>query len=149
MTDKLGLQDCTRVRDLEVFVECDPSHQIFHGFRVSIDFFTDFSSNLLAMIVQRLPSLDRVTFNRHGPSVQRDSELMSRLQEAVLKGEKRIAWAQGKWADDEEDDRKTQSGIIMLLPVYIRSLTSVAVGRVLRSDLMCMREAIRSLAIEG
>lgn len=108
VTHKLGLQDCTRVKNLEVFVECDPSHQIFHGFRVSIDFFTDFSSSLLEQIVKGLPPLEQVTFSRHGPSVQRDSELMSRLQEAVLKGQKRIAWAKGKWVDDEEEDKKTQ-----------------------------------------
>ena len=148
VTDKLGLQDCTRVRNLEVFVECDPSHQIFHGFRVSIDFFTDFSSNLLETVVKGLPYLEWVTFNRHGPSVRRDSELMSRLQEAVLKGQKRIAWARGKWLDDEEDDRKTQSGCDMFPNMCAPSLTSATVGRVLRSDLLCMREAIRSLAIE-
>ena len=148
VTDKLGLQDCTRVRSLEVFVECDPSHQIFHGFRVSIDFFTDFSSNLLESIVKRLPYLEWVTFNRHGPSVRRDSELMSRLQEAVLKGQKRIAWAKGKWAEDEEDDEKTQSECNISSNMCATSLTSATVGRVLRSDLLCMREAIRSLAIE-
>ena len=147
VTDKLGLQDCTRVRNLEVFVECDPSHQIFHGFRVSIDFFTDFSSTLLESIVKRLPFLEWVTFNRHGPSVRRDSVLMSRLQEAVLKGEKRIAWAKDKWADDE-DDRKTQSEDDMFPDMCALSLTFATVGRVLRSDLLCMREAIRSLAIE-
>lgn len=109
VTDRLGLQDCTRVKNLEVFVECDPSHEIFHGFRISVEFFTDFSSNLLESIVKSLPYLEWVTFNRHGPSVSRDSELMSRLQEAVLKGQKRIAWAKDKWVDDEEGDRKTQS----------------------------------------
>lgn len=108
VTNKLGLQDCIRVKNLEVFVECDPSHQIFHGFRVSIDFFTDFSSNLLGQIVKGLPSLEQVTFNRHGPSVQRDSELMSRLQEAVLKGQKRIAWAKGRWLDEEGENQRAQ-----------------------------------------
>ena len=108
MTDKLRLQDCVGVRDLKVFVECDPSHQVFQGFRVSIDFFTDFASNLLGRIVERLPRLERVTFDRNGPSVRRDSELMSRLQEAVLKGQRRIGWAKGKWEDDEEDDQRAK-----------------------------------------
>ena len=106
---KLGLQDCIHVRDLVVFVECDPSHQIFNGFRVSRDFFTGFAGNLLERIVEGMPHLEQVTFDRYGPSVRRDSELMGRLQEAVLKGQKRIAWARGKWRDDEEVDRKRQS----------------------------------------
>lgn len=108
MTDKLRLQDCVRVRDLKVFVECDPSHQVFQGFRVSIDFFTNFASDLLGRLVERLPRLEQVTFDRYGPSVRRDSELMSRLQEAVLKRQKRIGWARNKWEDDEEDDQMSQ-----------------------------------------
>lgn len=106
---KLGLKDCVHVKKLEVFVECDPSHQIFSGFRVSRDFFTEFAGNLIERIVDSLPSLEEVTFNRHGPSVRRDSELMTRLQEAVLKGQKRIGWAKGQWVEQDDADRKNHS----------------------------------------
>ena len=146
VTDKLRLQDCVGVRDLKVFVECDPSHQVFQGFRVSINFFTDFASNLLGRIVERLPHLERVTFDRYGPSVRRDSELMSRLQEAVLKGQRRIGWARGKWEDDEEDDRRVKRETYFLYSMFTVS-NDILVGKVLRSDLFCMREALRSLPI--
>ena len=102
---------------------------------------------MLEQIVKGLPTLEQVTFNRHGPSVQRDSELMSRLQEAVLKGQKRIAWAKGKWVDEEEENQRAQRKEVFYLVIY-ESLKPVIVSRVLRSDLLCMREAIRSLAIQ-
>jgi len=32
-SDRLKLRDCIALRNMKVFVECDPSHQIFRGFR--------------------------------------------------------------------------------------------------------------------
>ena len=42
------------VRTLRVFVECDPSHDIFKGFRVGRDYFTEFSAQLLEGVIDRL-----------------------------------------------------------------------------------------------
>ncbi|KAJ5514409.1 hypothetical protein N7463_003961 [Penicillium fimorum] len=42
----LGLHDMELVRTLKVFVQCDPSHPTFEGFRKSKDFYTDFCGKL-------------------------------------------------------------------------------------------------------
>lgn len=120
-SDRLRLGECTSVRNLIVFVECDPSHQIFKGFRVSKDLFTDFSSNLLGGLIERLVFLDNVIFDRY-PAVRKDGELMTRLRSVVEERRKRIVWVPGKWDD----------------PVTPRGL----VNKTLRSDLLCAIEAI-------
>ena len=109
------------MRNLIVFVECDPSHQIFKGFRASKDFFTDFSGNLLGGLIERLPSLEHVTFDRY-PAVWKDGELMTRLRNVVEEKRKRIVWVPGKWDD----------------PVSLQG----RVNKTLRSDLLCAIEAI-------
>ena len=66
------------VRLLKVFVEVDPSHDIFRGFRVGKDFYTQFSTDLLEQIIERLPALERVEFDGW-PSVMREGPLMRKL----------------------------------------------------------------------
>lgn len=87
------------MRNMVVFVECDPSHQIFRGFRVSKDYFTQFSGDLLGGLMDRIPALEQVTFDRW-PAVKRDGDLMIRLQIVVEEKGKRISWASGKWEPD-------------------------------------------------
>ena len=87
---RLGLEDMVKVRTLKVFVECDPSHDIFKGFRVGRDYFTDFSARLLEGIMDRLPALITVEFDAW-PSVMREGPLMRKLvQVAKAKGKKTI-----------------------------------------------------------
>lgn len=66
------------VRLLKVFVEVDPSHDIFRGFRVGKGFYTQFSTDLLEQIIERLPALERVEFDGW-PSVMREGPLMRKL----------------------------------------------------------------------
>ena len=66
------------VRFLKVFVEVDPSHDFFRGFRVGKDFYTRFSTELLEQIIERLPALERVKLDGW-PSVMREGPLMRRL----------------------------------------------------------------------
>lgn len=66
------------VRKLKVFVECDPSHDIFRGFRIGKDFFTDFAAELLESIIKRLPALGRVEYDGW-PSVMKEGPLVRRL----------------------------------------------------------------------
>ena len=66
------------VRSLKVFVEIDPSHDFFRGFRVGKDFYTRFSTELLEQIIKRLPALERVEFDGW-PSVMREGPLMRSL----------------------------------------------------------------------
>lgn len=66
------------VRTIKVFVECDPSHDIFRGFRIGKDFFTEFAAELLEGIIKRLPALERVEYDGW-PSVMREGPLVKRL----------------------------------------------------------------------
>lgn len=80
--DGLGLEGMEAVRTVKVFVECDPSHDIFNGFRIDRDFFTGFSAGLLEGVLQRLPS--RVQVELDGwPSVKREGPLVKRLLEVA------------------------------------------------------------------
>jgi hypothetical protein len=85
----LGLEEMAAVRIVKVFVECDPSHEIFRGFRIGKDFYTDFSVDLLERIVERLPALERVEFDGW-PSVMREGPLMRRLVEVAKEGGKKV-----------------------------------------------------------
>lgn len=91
VTKGLGLQDMTRVRTLKVFIQCDPSHPMFEGFRISKEFYTEFAGELLRKIFSRLPSLVQVEFDGY-PSVQRDGPLMSRLLTEARDARKMILW---------------------------------------------------------
>lgn len=75
---RLGIEEMINVRTLKVFVECDPSHDIFKGFRIGKDFFTGFAAHLLEEITSRLPALSRAEFDGW-PSVMREGPLMKKL----------------------------------------------------------------------
>lgn len=86
---RLGLEEMAKVRTLKVFVECDPSHEIFRGFRIGRDFFTDFSAHLLEEITRRLPALVWIEFDGW-PSVMREGPLMKKLVEVAKESGKKL-----------------------------------------------------------
>ena len=92
MNDALGLKDATAVRILKVFVEIDPTHPIFHGFRNGKNFYTNFAGALLRQVISSLPSLQEVQFDKY-PSVSYEGQLMTRLIEEAAMGKKRITMA--------------------------------------------------------
>ncbi|KAI4181619.1 MAG: hypothetical protein L6R41_006517 [Letrouitia leprolyta] len=103
VSDRLGLEDCSSVRTLRVFVEVDPSSPIFKGFRLNRDFFTNFSGTLLSDVIERLPVLETVEFDGY-PSVDRHGALMTRLLEEARRAKKRIAWgSEREWGDSMAD----------------------------------------------
>jgi hypothetical protein len=87
----LGLQEMHTVRTLKIFIQCDPSHPAFEGFRVSRDYYTWFSGQLLNQILLKLPSLVQVEFDAN-PSVEQRGSLMSRLVLEVCQAKKKILW---------------------------------------------------------
>ncbi|MCJ1293156.1 hypothetical protein MMC34_004709 [Xylographa carneopallida] len=91
VNDALGLKDVSAVRVLKVFVEIDPTHSIFHGFRTGKNYYTNFSGALLREVISSLPSLEEVRFDKY-PSVSYDGQLMTRLMEEVSTGKKRITY---------------------------------------------------------
>lgn len=88
---RLGLTDAISVRVLKVFVECDPSHDCFRGFRMDEPSFTDFAKSLLIQIISSIPSLEVIQFDGY-PSVSKFDPLMSELLHVTKANEKRIAW---------------------------------------------------------
>ncbi|MCJ1272794.1 hypothetical protein MMC21_000583 [Puttea exsequens] len=90
VTDALGLEQMDAVRRLRVFVECDPSHEIFRGFRIGKDFFTEFSGGLLEGVLEKLPVVETVEFEAW-PSVMWEGPLMKSLRRIARGKGKRVA----------------------------------------------------------
>lgn len=98
----LGLADCVNVRRLTVFVECDPSDNIFNGFRVSDGFYEGFSAGLLSNTLKEMPFLDRVYFDAWS-SVKKTGVMMMRLMEAATAQGRQISWGPERgWTDQDE-----------------------------------------------
>lgn len=102
MNEQLGLKDCTSVRTLKVFVECDPSDIIFAGFRKSEGFYERFCANLLAAVMKEVPSIKVVEFDAYS-SVTRTGDMMSGLGAVVSRYEKIVAWGEERGWDKESD----------------------------------------------
>lgn len=97
--EKLGLHHMDRVHTLEIFVQCDPSHPVFEGFRVSKGFYTGYAGALLKEVLGVLPSLRWVQFDGN-PSVEKSGDLMTRLISEVSKSGKKILWGPARgWKD--------------------------------------------------
>lgn len=91
VNDSLGLESMVCARTLKVFIQCDPSHPVFEGFRVSKDYYTDFAGDLLKQILARLPNLVQVEFDGY-PSVLKRGTLMTRLFGETRAARKKIYW---------------------------------------------------------
>lgn len=76
------LSDMGSVHTLKVFVEVDPSHDVFAKFRISHEFYTDFCGGLLKDVLKAMPRLEVVQMSGR-PSVQMDGPLVSRLHQEV------------------------------------------------------------------
>ncbi|KAI9882626.1 MAG: multicatalytic endopeptidase [Watsoniomyces obsoletus] len=100
---KLGLTDATSVHTLSVFVECDPSHKIFDGFRRGETFYTAFSAGLLRTVVAALPSLQRIDFDAW-PSVRLHGELLSKLIAEAEKTRRVVRWSRALETPTSDDD---------------------------------------------
>ncbi|CAL5870150.1 uncharacterized protein PFLUO_LOCUS4385 [Penicillium psychrofluorescens] len=106
----LGLQEMTRLRTLKVFIQCDPSHPVFEGFRISKDFYTEFAGTLFQQIVERLPGLVQVEFDAY-PSVQKNGSLMSRLLHDTETAQKKILWGPERgWTDYDDKNHEDNEG---------------------------------------
>ncbi|KAF7592735.1 hypothetical protein BBP40_012566 [Aspergillus hancockii] len=101
---ELGLEAMTRVRTFKIFIEVDPSHPVFEGFRISKDFYTDFSGELVRQVLSRLPNLEHVEFDGW-PSVRKNGALMQRLINETKAAQKKIIWGPERgWTDFDEEE---------------------------------------------
>lgn len=112
---KLGLADCSGLRALHVFVECDPaSDEVFRGFRRSDDFFTSFCGSLLGEgLLPRVPSVAVVRFDGF-PSVKTDSPLMVELLRQVRLQGRRITYGPERGWGREKGVEELEKGVARL-----------------------------------
>ncbi|KAK7968067.1 uncharacterized protein PG986_002344 [Apiospora aurea] len=104
VNEGLGLKDCVSARRVKVFVECDPSNEMFKGFRHSDGFYERFSRELLAAVLDDLPQAVTVEFDAN-PSVKKNGAMMKALLEATTAKGCDLAWGPEKgWDDGEEKE---------------------------------------------
>lgn len=100
VSQRLGLEDAVSVRTLKIFVECDPSHDSFRGFRMLEPSFTDFAGSLLLELIRTIPSLEVIQLDGYS-FVSKDGPLISRLLQVAHAEQKRIIWGTvADWVDD-------------------------------------------------
>jgi len=102
VNDALGLADCTSVRVLKVFVECDPSDPSLKGFRMGEGAYERFSAALLDAVLKEITSVMVVEFDAY-PSVKRTGDMMSGLGEVVAKSDKVVGWGPERGWDRDSD----------------------------------------------
>jgi hypothetical protein len=100
----LGLAECVNVRKLTVFVECDPSDNVFKGFRKSDGFYEGFSRTLLDQVLAEMPFVDRVHFDAWS-SVKKTGAMMGGLLKVANARGRAICFGpERNWADHEEEN---------------------------------------------
>jgi hypothetical protein len=85
----LGLRDCTGLKVLKIFVQCDPSDTHFNG---CID--------LLRGILQQVPRLRIVEIDAY-PGIKQSAPLISALSEVVQEAGKKLVWGPLRGWEDE------------------------------------------------
>ncbi|CRG88129.1 hypothetical protein PISL3812_05156 [Talaromyces islandicus] len=110
VTSRLGLTQMTGVKIFKIFIQCDPSHPVFEGFRISNDYYTGFAGELVRQILEQLPNLGHVEFDAW-PSVQKNGALMRRLLSEVRAAGQKIYWGPERgWNDWEDDNDRISTG---------------------------------------
>lgn len=103
-----ALKDCRSLRQLNIFIECDPSDAVFFkGFRVGEIRYTEFCEGVIAEIFDLVPTLQVVKFDAY-PSVKLNGKLMQMLLQAAEEGNKRVEWGpQRGWNRTVERQRES------------------------------------------
>lgn len=126
VTSQLGLEEMSRLRLLKVFLECDPSHPVFNGFRISNDFYSDFAGGLLQQILEKLPKLEYIEFDGN-PSVLKSGSLMTRLLHEANKAGKKVVWGpQRGWTDYDKEDMIADRSYYVLRSTSRRPATDIS-----------------------
>jgi hypothetical protein len=100
----LGLADCTSLKTLKIFIECDPSERTFDGFRgknATEETYLRFCLGLLDGILEQCPSLREVEIDSY-PGVRKDAPLVVGLQRRVLEMGRRVRWGDSRGWDLED-----------------------------------------------
>ncbi|KAK0735290.1 hypothetical protein B0T26DRAFT_631167 [Lasiosphaeria miniovina] len=106
----LGLFDCTSVRRLTVFVECDPSDGVFNGFRRDDDFYEGFCRILLKDVLGDMAFVDRVYFDAWS-SVKKSGAMMRGLIDIAFAQGRSIGWGPDRgWTDNDCEEKTLDAG---------------------------------------
>ncbi|EGX94577.1 hypothetical protein CCM_02848 [Cordyceps militaris CM01] len=108
----LGLQDCIHVHTLAVYVEVDPSDNIFNNFRRADGFYEEFSRQLLANTLKGLPSVRTIEFDAY-ESVQKRGAMMRSLFTIATASDKVITWGpdRGWFGAPEDEEPPMKNGV--------------------------------------
>jgi hypothetical protein len=122
VNDALGLADCTSVKRLNIFVECDPSDKIFNGFRRADGFYEEFCAGLMAQILAAVPSIEAVRFDGN-PAIRKDGAMMRALLTATADADKPVGWGPLRgWTDADEEEVEEVNPFEALLEAVSPSL---------------------------
>lgn len=99
VSQRLAIEDAVSIRTLKIFVECDPSHDSFRGFRMTEPSFTDFAGSILQELTRTIPSLEVIQLDGYS-FISKDGPLISRLLHVAQAEQKRITWGSvGVWRE--------------------------------------------------
>ncbi|KAL6706933.1 hypothetical protein ACN47E_004883 [Coniothyrium glycines] len=97
---RLGLAAAKKLHKLKIFVELDPaSNEVFEGFRVGQNFYTEYCVSLLRGLLAQLPTVSKVEFDAY-PSVSKSSPLLKGLVDETKLNQKRITWGPERGWDE-------------------------------------------------
>ncbi|KAI8932255.1 hypothetical protein NX059_010456 [Plenodomus lindquistii] len=89
---RLGLTAAKKLYKLKVFIEIDPaSNEVFEGFRVGQNFYTEYCVGLLRALLAQVASISEVEFDAY-PSVSKSSPLLKGLLEETKLNQKSVTW---------------------------------------------------------
>lgn len=113
---ELGLAECTNVRKVVVFLECDPGTDTFHGFRQPHEFFEGFAQSLLENVLNDMPWVAQVEFDAWS-SVRKSGTLVQRLLDVVKSRRLLQTWGPERgWTDaDEPEPRPFRNTFVPLI----------------------------------
>ena len=94
------------LRKLKIFVECDPSDDVFTGFRgknATEETYKFFCVNLLLGIIAQVPSLEAVEIDAY-PGVKKEAPLVLALRRTVEEHRKKLLWGPLRGWEKEGDE---------------------------------------------
>ena len=106
VNEALGLEDMVNMRVLKVHAQIDPSLDIFKGFRIGKNFYTDFAARLLGDVLEMLPNVREVWISGE-ESVKRNGKFIDRLIDIALVAKVRVFWRQGMTKELVENNEET------------------------------------------
>jgi len=135
----LGLRDCTSLRTIKMWVDCDPTDNVFNGFRgpnATEDTYVWFCCDMLHGILEQVPSMELVEID-HDNRVKKESPLTAALQRKTEEFQKRFRWGPVRSASAIKDKESmdvttglekamTSMGISRLNDEASRAVTVVA-----------------------